>query len=268
MKKVLAVAFFCAVSSFAAWDLFPVKEVGKGEAKLGLEYDRPAKKTYSLGINLGGRYSVIEGLEVALMFNNAPGGYVVKSKEPNPVVVPGVTKIPDKTGLNQPILGVRYWLPLGLGAFADLTLPFGSKDLVGDKPDAALSIGGQYSTEFNKELSLGSEVSFNKVFIDSAGVILGIAVELDYSLGSITPYFAVDISTEIISGGEVDAPLLGPGAKKDPDPTPTDVGISIGATYDISESLYVDAGLRIGIAGDANKDNTPITINVDVGFNF
>jgi len=266
MKKVLALALICAVSSFAAWDLFPLKEVGKGEAKLGLEYDIPAEKTSYLGINLGARYSVIEGLEVALMFNNAPGGYVVKSNEPEPVA--SVVEIPDKTGLNQPILGVRYWMPLGIGVFADLTLPFGSKDLVGDKPNLALSIGGQYSTKFNEDLSLGSEVSFNKEFYDTLGVILGIAVELDYSLGSITPYFAVDISTEIIAGSEVDVPRQGAGAKREAEPTPTDVGISIGATYDISESLYAAAGLRIGISGDANRDYRPITINVDVGYNF
>jgi len=268
MKKFLVAVLVCAVSSFAAWDLFPVKEAGKGEAKLGLGYDMPAEKTSYLGINLGARYSVIEGLEVALMFNSSPGGYVVKGDVPDPPGVPGVTKIPDNTGLNQPILGVRYWLPLGLGVFADLTLPFGSKDLVGDKPSLALSIGGQYSIEVSKDISLGSEVSYNKVFIDSAGVILGLAAELDFSFDSITPYVAVDISTEIIAGSEVDAPRFGPGAKREPEPAPTDVGISIGATYDINESLYADAGIRIGIAGEANKDNRHITINLDVGYNF
>jgi len=286
MKKVLAAALLCAVSSFAAWDLFPVKEAGKGEAKLGVQYNinDPLKEFSSLGINLGARYSVIEGLEIAILLNKAPGGFVVMRSVPDaPAItiptVPGMPAVPavptagsvgkDAKGLNQPIIGLRYWLPMGLGIFADVGLPLGSENLVSKEPDLDLSAGVQYSTKFNEQLSIGSEISFNKTFSDpSTGADLGVAVEVDYSLGGITPWVSVDFAKGIIAGEDIKSPLPGvPDIKQDP--APAGIGLALGVIYDISESLYVDASVWLGVAGDRyDVGAMPITISADVGFNF
>jgi len=236
MRKVLAAALICAVSSaFASWDMFPIKDAGKGEAKLGVQYNIPGEDISNLGLNLGIRYSIIEGLEAALMLGGP--GYVLTSSAPD--IAPGV-EAPKATGLNQPVIGLRYWLPMGLGIFADVALPFGSEKIVGSDPDVGLNAGLQYSTKFNEQLSLGSEIHTNK------DLDLGIAAELDYSLGSITSWVAVDM-----------------GLSK-----PLGVGLAVGVIYDISETLYVDASFWIGLAGDAYKDNKPKSISADVGINF
>jgi len=259
MKKVLAVALICAASSaFASWDLFPVKEAGKGEAKLGVQYTIPAEKTSYLGLNLGARYSIIEGLEAAVLLKGDKGGFVLTSDYDGNDL--------KQTGLDKPIIGVRYWLPLGLGIFADVALPFGGEKIVGKEPDVGLNAGLQYSTKINEQLSIGSEAAVTKVFSDpSSGLNLGIAAEVDYSLGSITPWLSVDFAKGIIKSDDIE--VAGIVIQKG-EAAPMGIGLSVGVTYDISEKLYVDAGFWIGLAGDAYKNYSPKTINANVGLNF
>jgi len=270
MKKVLAAALICAVSSFAAWDYFPVKEAGKGEAKLGVQYDMPAEKTSSLGINLAARYTVIEGLEVALLLNRGNGGFVVMKDAPDAPSIPSIPVVPgvpvpaiptaaagagkDAKGLNQPVIGVRYWLPLGLGFFADVALPFGSEKLVTKEPALGLDAGAQYSIKLNEQLAIGSQAGVSLGFGDF-DIGLGIAVEVDYSLGAITPWLAIDFGTGLTKGDKQES-------------SPADIGVEVGFGYNISDALYANAYVHLGVAGDANKDNTPITIGANVGTNF
>jgi opacity protein-like surface antigen len=254
MKKVLAAALLCTVSSaFATWDLFPAQEAGKGEAKLGFQYGIPKEKYSTMGLNLGARYSIIEGLEAALLLNGISGGYVISTSYDG--------EDAKQSGLDKPVIGVRYWLPMGLGIAVDAILPFGGKDLpwVGEEPQFGLNAGVQFSTKFTEELSLGSEAlvtvinKLNKDF--SNGMDLEFALELDYSLGAVTPFLGVDLQAGLSKGDKQEASKM-------------KMGLSVGTIYDISESMYADAGFWMGLTGDEYKDYAPKTIYVDYGIKF
>jgi len=252
MKKVLAAALFCAVSSFATWDLFPAQPAGKGEAKLGFDYFSLDKRSM-MGLNLGARYSIIEGLEAGIMLDNLPSGYVLTCSNDGDDC--------DNKGLNQPTVGVRYWLPMGLGIVADVTLPFGGKDLVGDKPQLGLDAGVQFSTKINDQLSIGSEAILaiiNKEDEDTSnGMVLGVAVEADYSLGSATPYLGIDLQQGLTKGDN-------------DDPAKLTLGLNVGVTYDINESMYaqLDYWMRLVQDKDTMGDKKPMNIAVTYGLKF
>jgi len=247
MKKVLAAALLCAVSSFATWDLFPAQEAGKGEAKLGYVYEMPADGFSGMGIGLGVRYSIIEGLEASAIVP-----YVISCSDDNDICK-------DQKGLAQPTIGVRYWLPMGLGIAVDATLPFGSKDLVGEEPQFLLDAGLQFSTKFTEELSFGSEAMFtvlnnkNKDF--SNGVNLNLAVEVDYAVGAVTPYLGLDLQQGLTKGDKAEADKMA-------------MGLNVGVTYDITESMYAQVDYWMGLVGDAYKDYAPKSVGVIYGIKF
>jgi len=254
MKKVLAAALLCAVSSFATWDYFPVQEAGKGEAKVGFGYLIPAEKMSSMALNFGARYSIIEGLEAAVMLNKGDAGFVLTCS-----VDSNDCGDPNKTGLNQPIVGVRYWLPMGLGIAVDVTIPAGGKNLVGDEPQLGLNAGLQYSTKFTEELALGAEALvtvIDKLSKDASnGMNLNAALELDYSVGAVTPFVGIDLQQGLSKGDKQEASKM-------------TLGFSVGTTCDINESMYAQVGYWMGLAGDAYKDYAPKTIYVDYGIKF
>lgn len=274
MKKVLAAALLCAASSaFATWDLFPAQEAGKGEAKVGFEYGIPGEKSSVMGLNIGARYSIIEGLEAAIMLGG-PGFVLSKTIADEDAKV---------SGLSKPVIGVRYWLPLGLGIAVDAALPVGSEKVVGTEPQFGLDAGLQFSTNFTPELSFGSEAILSVIDKESKdvsnGMSLNAAIEFDYSLGAATPWLGLDITKGLTKpdAGEVTCDATDPtcaatiaaGAEvPKPDPAPLGLGLSVGVVYDITESMYADASFWIGIAGDAYKDYKEKTINVDFGIKF
>ena len=136
MKQVfIAVLAFCAASSFAhtgfAWDPLHVLDAGEGEVSVGTDYEKHGDHG-GLVFNAGVSYGIIEGLEAAITFP--------------------FYHHDDETGFGQPALGVRYWLPIDLGFFANLALPFAG---VGPN-DLGLTVGAQYSAELTDELSIGS----------------------------------------------------------------------------------------------------------------
>jgi len=246
MKKVIAAALLCAVSSFATWDLFPAQDAGKGEAKLAFDYAIPAEKSSVMGLGIGARYSIIQGLEAS-------------------VIVPYVisTTIADEdadiSGLSEPIIGIRYWLPLGLGIAVDAYLPFGGEKVVGDEPQFALDAGLQFSTKFTNELSFGSEAMFtvlNPASPDASnGVNLNLAIELDYAIGPVTPYLGLDLQQGLTKGDKEEADKM-------------TLGFDVGVIYDITSNFYASAMFWMGLAGDAYKDYAPKTIEVAAGIKF
>ncbi len=254
MKKILAAAMLCAVSSaFAAWDMFPVKPAGNGEAKLGVEYKMPAEKVSYLGLNLGVRYTIIEGLEAAVMLGGdggfAPSGFTLMSDYDGNDL--------EETGLTQPVIGVRYWLPFGLGIFADVALPFGSEDVVGDEPDVGLAAGVQFSTNITEEFSIGSQAGLQMAFDDpSSGMDLALALEVNYAIGMITPKLGVDFVTGLTEGDM-------------PESAPAGFGLFAGVNFDITEMFYAEVGAWFGLAGDRyDTGSTPINIAASFGVNF
>jgi hypothetical protein len=258
MKKVLAAALFCAVSSFATWDLFPAQPAGKGEAKLGFSYFSMDKLS-QMGLNLGARYSIIDGLEAAVMLDNIPAGYVLTcSYDGKDCDEVGLGK---HTGLNQPVVGVRYWLPMGLGIAADVIIPAGGKDLVGDEPQLGLNAGVQFSTKINDQLAIGSEAILSVIDKESKdysnGMGLNVGLEADYSLGAVTPYLGIDLHQGLTKGdGEEAAKLM--------------LGLDVGVTYDISESMYAQVDFWTNIIQDKDTmgDKKPMVITISYGLKF
>jgi hypothetical protein len=246
MKKVLAAALLCTVSAFATWDYFPVKDAGKGEGKIGFAYNMAGDYS-QIGTNEGVRYTVIPGLEVAFMSfgDGLISGFMI-SEDPG-----------ERSGLSQPALGVRYWLPMGLGIAADFVLPLGGKDIVGDEPDMALSPALQFSTKLSDMIELGSEVGTSFSFGDNnPGLDLGIGIELDFSVGAITPFVGTDLSIGLTKGDNDEASKMG-------------IFPFLGAIYSISESMSADLSVSFGL-GDGGKmgDDVPICISLNYSYLF
>ncbi|MDR1830677.1 MAG: hypothetical protein LBQ76_07910 [Candidatus Fibromonas sp.] len=255
MKKVLTAALLCAVSAFATWDYFPVKPAGKGEVKAGVEYMMQDKLS-ALGINAGARFSVIEGLEIAAMFNF-----------PMTLSNDGDSCEGDACppSFSQPVIGVRYWLPMGLGIALDVALPFQGEDYLGggDAANLTFTPAVQYSTKFTEELELGSEVSFsiplengNKL---TPSMELGIGLELDYSLGLVTPYVGVDVALQLTKP-QFDG--------NDAGETATGIAPKVGAIFAFNEMFGADVGVAFGIGEDYYGEKMPITIGANFSFFF
>ena len=276
MKKVLAAALICAVSSFAAWDYFPVKEAGKGEAKAGIVYTMLGDNSI-FGINAGARFSVIEGLEIAAIFNRlGTSGFPISMSfdgESCSDVYKAVFGNDDNCPptMMQPILGLRYWLPMGLGLVLDVDLPF-----QGDAGEAmmrgtflAFTPGVQYSAKFTEEFALGSQVSLYIPLEDSdtkfkPGMELGIGLEARYSLGMVVPFVGVDVlmqlTKEQIDGNDDYSP-----------DTATGIVPSVGARFEISDMLLADVGVKFGIGEDyfiRFGEDMPISIGANFSVNF
>jgi len=278
MKKVLAIALLCAVSSFATWDKFPVKEAGKGEAKVGAGYLINAggkDKLSIIGATLGARYSIIEGLEASLQvpFSLSASNDGESCKEE------GDAKCPPSYG--QPTLGVRYWLPFGLGIALDLDLPLqGDAFPAGGKKDDSKGTPlnfyptVQYSTNLTSELSVGAEVGLaiygeNSESKKQKGMDLGLGVEFDYAIGSITPYVGVDIGMGL-GKAKYD------GTEIDDSKAETTIDIGLGGIFKINDSMGADIGLTYGLGkGYEGKDKdgkektiSPITILAHFSYYF
>jgi len=285
MKKVLAAALMCAVSSFATWDYFPVQAAGKGEAKVGFGYLINAgghEKLSIIGAEIGVRYSIIEGLEASLgvpfMLSASKDGESCKEE--------GKTKCPPSYG--QPVIGVRYWFPFGLGIAVDIDLPFQGDAYADFREDASKGTplnfrpAIQFSTNFTPELSVGAEVGLGIYGENSEtklkeGMDLGIGVEFDYAIGSITPYIGADIGLGI-GKPQYDG-------KEDPngEAAKTAIDVGLGATFDINENMAADVGVVLGFGGryeheeidtsvlppkTETKSVMPITIQAHFSYKF
>jgi len=303
MKKVLAIALLCAVSSFATWDKFPAKEAGKGEAKVGVGYwiNPVGDKSSILGATLGGRYSIIEGLEASLQIPFPLSASTIDKTDPDKSKG---CEADDKTDFvcpptyGPPVIGVRYWLPFGLGVALDIALPLqgdayqtgGTKDKSAKNTKTLdFSPAVQYSTGITSELSVGAEVSLdihgqNSESKLKKGMDLGIGVEFDYAIGSITPYLGVDIGLGLtkpqLDGEDIDdatvAAAAAAGVALSNEASKTAIGISLGAIYKINDSMGADLGLTYGLGeryktkdskGD-DKTASPITILAHFSYYF
>jgi hypothetical protein len=282
MNKLSAVAVamcLCVGSTFAAWDYFPPKEAGKGEAKLGFAYGindagfSGKQKDVSTGeLSIAGRYSIIEGLEAAVT-----------------VPVPLMLSVKDcdncgekYAGLSYPEIGVRYWLPMGLGFFADFALPVDTREDSKYWVAMKLDVGAQFSTKFTEELSLGSQLGLTVPFANSEtkraeGMGLGIGVELDYSLGMVTPFLGADVSFGLTKPTYDGKEITGSEAAK------AAFDITVGASAAFSEMIGADLSVKFGISDDyktmsydlskpleppKEESFIPITIGAHVSFNF
>jgi Opacity family porin protein. len=301
MKKVLAIALLCAVSSFATWDYFPAKDAGNGEVKVGFGYyiNPEGQKNYSiLGATADARYSIIDGLEIAL-FTQFPLSASVPDKTQEDASMSckaeGEHVCPPTYG--PPVIGVRYWLPMGLGIALDVALPKqgDAYPTGGHKKEAKYNThldfipALQFSTNLAPELSFGSQVSLTipgetkdeKGDKEKAGMDLGIGVEFDYSTGSVTPYLGVDIAMGLTPrkvNGEVPKDKA---TKTEEEAKKTGIDVGVGATFTINDNMSADVGLICGFGGryeattydkktgfPSTENITPLTIQAHFSYNF
>lgn len=248
MKKVLVAALLCAVSSFASWSIMAPKGAGQGEAKLGFQYDMNTQgdKFSQMGLNLGARYGIIEGLEAAVMLWGS--GYALTCDYDGTSCEDlGMSK---GTGLNRPVIGLRYFLPMGVGAFADFILPVGSEDRVSDDPDFGLKLGAQYVTKFTEELEFGSEVAFYNMIEDDVDFDMSIAAEVDYNLGVAIPLLNLSLAN-----------LLGDKTLK--------FNVKPGVKVPFAGMFIADVAAGFCVAGDGCGDgDMPIVIGANLGVHF
>ena len=162
-KKIALAAALITSAAFATWDYYPVLEAGKGSAEAGMYYDWYHKWSQA-GIKVGGRYSLIQGLEVSLQ----GWGYQLWSEEDCDGCANGGDGLRDLT------LGVRYEIAPMITVFLDFNLPIGGDEVTND--EIALYGGAQFSMPINEVpgLKFGTE----------AGVFWGFAHgDNDYERG-------------------------------------------------------------------------------------
>jgi len=174
MKKVLTVAFLCAVSAFAAWDYFPVIEQGKGQGQIGD------------GIKI--RYSPMQNLE-AFAANGNPtlDGYVTGARYQ----------------IGQLSVGADIALPVGnvdFGIAPNVGFSMGLTEAV------AFGVGADFGIQFEDDtemkLDVGGELDLKfgqgTFFV---GCNIGIPISDDNTDTEISPKLGAFFSKDNISLG-------------------------------------------------------------------
>jgi hypothetical protein len=253
MKKVLAAALLCAVSSFAAWDKFPVLGYGKGEAKAGFDSGRQGNDEKWGGAWLGIRYSPLENLEI--MSTKAYG------EDDNHV------------------FGVRYQIIPVLAAGVDVGVPIPGTNW-------SITPNVQFSMEMGA-LSIGSNLGLT-IFTEepneyAQGMKLDAGIEVDYTIGKSTLWVGFDIGM-----GLSNSKLAGTEIKEDADKRTEylnngysyrglELMPAFGYIASVSDNLDLSTwvGLGIGASGDKDKDDKlgygdkmKTTIGVDFSVKF
>ncbi len=257
IKKIALAAAVAATASFATWDKFPVLEAGKGQAKVGVDYMMHGDWS-GLDIYGGARYTVIQGLELGLKLP-----YRVMSDWDGHDGADGLRNLP---------LMVRYQFMQPMNVFVDFTLPIGEEEIDGD--GFGLHAGVQYSQAFGM-VNLGSELG---LALETEGDdkwsgpwTLNLGVEADFAVNQmITPYVGIDLAMwlgETTFDGESEEKLTKMDYNGEESGT---LGLwpYVGINVAFTPMISLDASFGFGIGEDMYGSDTPMTIDVNVGFNF
>jgi hypothetical protein len=144
LKRIILACALAAVSSFATWDLFPVLENHKGQAKLGAStFYREINDhdMYALILGAGARYTVIQDLELALDLPYRMFTYIDGENA-------------DIDGFGDLHFSTRYQFIPTMNVFVDVYAPVrhindGSWDF---------DVGLQFSRQIDQLLSFGSQL--------------------------------------------------------------------------------------------------------------
>ncbi|SHL40969.1 hypothetical protein [Fibrobacter sp. UWEL] len=185
IKKAALAAALAVSSSFATWDLYPVQDAGKGEAKLSFANYWMSNKGGIGVFTLGARYSVVNNLELALAIPYAPYDYDGKGN---------FHSFAD--GIGNLTAMARYQFLPNINGFLDVTFPVGNESLVGSDGEFKFHFGGQYSQKFGM-VDFGSELGLQLETYGEDEVTpprkLNAAVETDFVLGGMfTPFVRLD----------------------------------------------------------------------------
>lgn len=253
IKKIALAGALAATASFATWDKFPVLEAGKGQAKVGVGYDMQGDYS-DLGMYVGARYSVIQGLELGL----AVPFRFYSDFDGNDLEADGLGNIP---------LMVRYQFMPTMNAFLDVTLPIGADEVVGDDGEIGFHAGVQFSQNFGM-IDLGTEAG---LALETAGDDkttppwkLNIGAEAGFALGGpVSPYVGLDLVMEL-GKYTYDGDNVGEGHSGD-------LGIFpyVGVGYSINQMISLDASVSLGLGNEhLVDDDMDLTIDVNAKFNF
>jgi hypothetical protein len=233
MKKVLVVALLCAVSSFAAWDNFPVIGDGKGEAKIAFYQGRQKDDPNGWGPDheFKIRYSPMANLELM-----SKTGYILDA--------------------HHYVLGARFQVLPILSAGVDVGFPIPNSALL-FTPNAQFSMPLTSALEFgsNFELTIPTEDEgkYTDVMYFKAGA------ELDLTIGQSIVWVGFDIGTGIgEDSNKAKASESGKGLKLSP---------AIGYVALVGNmSLGTLVGMDFGEKSDNDPYNT--TIGIDASWKF
>jgi hypothetical protein len=247
-------------------DYFPPKDAGKGDVRFGYEY-RNYKYIFGKAsfqdFSLVTRYSVLSGVEASVkLFLPAQRTVVL-----NDTYVGTVRFVPENyTGLYGPTIGVRYWLPIGLGFFYNVELPIDTRE--GSDITVAMYhyTGSQYSVNLTEKLSLGSQIGLTVPFVNSEtkranGIDMCIGVELDYSFGAVTPFLGVDMLMGLTRPTVDGKDVQGSEAR------PVGYNLLAGSSIALNSMFGADAYLEYRL-GERYEDSKPIVIGAHLFFNF
>jgi len=230
MKKVLSAALLCVVSSFAAWDYFPVIENGKGEAKIAYYESRQGAYGTSNGLSeFKIRYSPMQNLELMSAYG---GNHVI--------------------GLRYQIIdtvlsaGMDVGFPIAYAAWSftpnvQFSMPLSS----------ALTLGS------NLELTINTENKYNK---QTDYMYLSAGAELDFAIGQSTLWGSFTFGSGIGEQGDpkVKAEDAGKGTKWSP---------AIGYLASVGNlNLGTSVGFDLGEKSGNDPVRTTITVDASVKF--
>jgi hypothetical protein len=233
IKKIATATSLLALSSFAAWDRFPVLDAGKGQVKVGVSDAFSTESDvngYSLYLNTQARYTVVPNLELAAIVPYRLG----KDAENY-----------GSMGLDRPIVSLRYWIPANIGVYADFSLPVGSEDVT-DK-HISITPGLQFATDVSPTIAVAAEASYiiNLEKDDEKdGNELWVGAEADFKAGNATPWVGLDFV------------MLGDSESAGESFSPEDDNgffLSAGSSLSITPMLGVDASVSYGLSGYGEK---------------
>jgi len=229
MKKVLAAALLCTVSSFAAWDYFPVIEDGKGEAKIAYYESRQGAYGTSSGLSeFKVRYSPMQNLELM-----------------------------SAHGENH-VIGVRYQIIPVLSAGADIGFPIAyaawsfTPNVQFSMPlSSALTLGS------NLELTINTENKYNK---QTEYMNLSAGAELDFTIGQSTLWASFTFGSGLGEQGDpkVKAADAGKGTKVSP---------AIGYLASVG-NLNLGTSVGFDLGEKSGNDPMRTTLGVDASVKF
>jgi len=254
-KKIILSSALAISSSFAAWDLFPVLENHKGQAKLAMSFTNYTwhDNDYdALGMSAGVRYTVVPNLELAL---NVPYRFFTYYAGENMEV----------DGFGTPAFSTRYQFIPTMNVFADVYFPFGDDSRV-EKDAWILNVGLQFSTRLSQLINFGSQLG---VYLATYGenqyapFSAFVNAEFDFAVTSqFTPYIEA-IATVELGGFEEDE-----GYEFSNGGGNTYVELGVGAKYDINRIVSLDASVDLGKW--VNEKDAPVFIRASLAalFNF
>jgi len=220
----------------------------------------------NLELNAAFRYSITEGLEASALLP-FPTAIFVKDCE---------SCGEDYAGLSYPEIGIRYWLPIGLGFFWNARLPIDTREGAGDYAAMNLDMGLQFSAKFADALALGSQIRFSlpseNKYKSRAPLSLGLGAELDAKLGPITPYIGFDVNFDLTGPAYYGEEY--PEYKREPV-----YDLSFGLVSTINEHAGAHVSFKFSFSDDYKIYNyyydsiteesiVPMTVGVHLFFNF